>query len=123
SRWWVATLLFLATVINYVDRQTLSVLAPELRARFHMSNTDYAHVIFAFLLAYMLMQSGSGRLMDLLGTRRGFSITIAWWSVAAVLHAAANSAFAFGSFRFLLGLGEAGNWPGGVKVVSEWFPP
>ena len=83
SRWWVATLLFLATVINYVDRQTLSVLAPELRARFHMSNTDYAHVIFAFLLAYMLMQSGSGRLMDLLGTRRGFSITIAWWSVAA----------------------------------------
>jgi ACS family hexuronate transporter-like MFS transporter len=123
SRWWVATLLFLATVINYVDRQTLSVLAPELRARFHMSNTDYSHVIFAFLLAYMLMQSGSGRMMDLLGTRRGFSITIAWWSVAAVLHAAANSAFAFGSFRFLLGLGEAGNWPGGVKVVSEWFPP
>lgn len=123
TRWWVATLLFLATVINYVDRQTLSVLAPELRARFHMSNTDYAHVIFAFLLAYMLMQSGSGRMMDRLGTRRGFSLTIAWWSAAAVLHAAANSALAFGSFRFLLGLGEAGNWPGGVKVVSEWFPP
>jgi MFS transporter, ACS family, hexuronate transporter len=123
TKWWVATLLFLATVINYVDRQTLSVLAPELRARFHMSNTDYSHVIFAFLLAYMLMQSGSGRLMDKLGTRRGFSLTIAWWSVAAVLHAAANSALAFGSFRFLLGLGEAGNWPGGVKVVSEWFPP
>jgi ACS family hexuronate transporter-like MFS transporter len=123
TRWWVASLLFLATVINYVDRQTLSVLAPELRARLHMTNADYSHVIFAFLFAYMLMQSGSGRLMDVLGTRRGFSLTIAWWSAAAILHAAANSAFAFGAFRFLLGLGEAGNWPGGVKVVSEWFPP
>lgn len=116
-------MLFLATVINYVDRQTLSVLAPELRDRFHMSNTDYSRIVFAFLLAYMIMQSGSGRIMDRLGTRRGFSLTIGWWSIAAVLHATANSALSFGAFRFLLGLGEAGNWPGGVKVVSEWFPP
>jgi len=123
GRWWVATLLFLATVINYVDRQTLSVLAPVLRDRFHMSNTDYSRVVFAFLLAYMIMQSGSGCMMDRLGTRRGFSLCIGWWSVAALLHAAANSVLSFGAFRFLLGLGEAGNWPGGIKVVSEWFPP
>jgi len=123
KQWWVVALLFLATVINYLDRQTLSVLAPELRDRFRMSNTDYSRVVFAFLLAYMLMQSGSGRLLDRLGTRRGFSLTIAWWSVAAMLHAAANSAASLGFFRFLLGLGEAGNWPGGVKAVSEWFPP
>jgi MFS transporter, ACS family, aldohexuronate transporter len=123
SRWWVATLLFLATVINYVDRQTLSVLAPVLRDEFHMSNTAYSQVVFAFLLAYMIMQTVSGRMMDRLGTRRGFSLCIGWWSIAALLHAAATSVFSFGIFRFLLGLGEAGNWPGGVKVVSEWFPP
>jgi ACS family hexuronate transporter-like MFS transporter len=121
-RWWIAGLLFLATVINYVDRQTLSVLAPVLREQFRMSNTDYSRIVFAFLLAYTFMQSGSGRLMDWLGTRRGFSLTIAWWSVAAMLHATANSILHFGIFRFLLGLGEAGNWPGGVKTVSEWFP-
>ncbi len=122
KRWWVATLLFLATVINYVDRQTLSVLAPVLRDQFHMSNTDYSRIVFAFLLAYMIMQSGSGRIMDRLGTRLGFCLTISLWSLAAMLHATANSILAFGSFRFLLGMGEAGNWPGGVKVVAEWFP-
>ena len=119
----VIALLFFATVINYVDRQTLSVLAPVLRDRFHMSNIDYSHVVTVFLLAYMIMQSGSGRILDRLGTRRGMSLTIAWWSAAAMLHAAAGSVFSFGACRFLLGLGEAGNWPGGVKAVSEWFPP
>ncbi|MEK7406774.1 MAG: MFS transporter [Acidobacteriota bacterium] len=122
-RWWIAGLLLVATVINYVDRQTLSVLAPELRDRFHMSNVDYSRILFAFMLAYTFMQSGSGKIMDRLGTRLGFSLTIAWWSVAAMLHAVANSALHFGFFRFLLGLGEAGNWPGGVKAVAEWFPP
>jgi len=122
-RWFIVSLLFLATVINYVDRQTLSVLAPVLREQFHMSNTDYSRIVFAFLLAYMIMQSGSGRLMDKLGTRVGMTLTVGWWSVAAMLHAAANSVLSFGMFRFLLGMGEAGNWPGGVKAVSEWFPP
>lgn len=115
-------MLFLATVINYLDRQALSILAPELRDRFHMTNVDYSRILFAFLLAYLIMQSVSGRLMDKLGTRRGFSLTIAWWSAAAMLHAIATSARSFGVCRFLLGMGEAGNWPGGVKVVSEWFP-
>jgi ACS family hexuronate transporter-like MFS transporter len=122
-RWGVAALLFFATVINYVDRQTLSVLAPVLRDQFQMTNTDYSRVVFAFLLAYLIMQTGSGRMMDRLGTKVGFSLTITWWSAAAMLHAAANSVLSFGMFRFLLGLGEAGNWPGGVKAVSEWFPP
>ncbi|MGD0579295.1 MAG: MFS transporter [Bryobacteraceae bacterium] len=115
-------MLFLATVINYLDRQALSILAPELRDRFHMTNVDYSRILFAFLLAYLIMQGVSGRLMDKLGTRRGFSLTIAWWSAAAMLHAVATSARSFGVCRFLLGMGEAGNWPGGVKVVSEWFP-
>ena len=123
KQWQVVALLFLATVLNYVDRQTLSVLAPELRDRFHMSNTDYSHVVFAFLLAYMVMQSGSGRLLDRLGTRVGFPVCVGWWSVATMLHAAAASMTGLAVFRFLLGLGEAGNWPGGVKAVSEWFPP
>jgi MFS transporter, ACS family, hexuronate transporter len=121
-RWGIVSLLFFATVINYLDRQALSLLAPVLRDTFGISNTDYSRIIFAFLLAYMIMQAGSGRMMDWLGTRKGFSITIVFWSIAAMLHAAANSALFFGFSRFLLGLGEAGNWPGAVKAISEWFP-
>jgi ACS family hexuronate transporter-like MFS transporter len=122
-RWWIVLLLFLATVINYIDRQTLSVLAPILRDQYGMTNTDYSRIVFAFLLAYCLMQSGSGKVMDWLGTRLGFSLTISWWSCVAMLHAAANSVFSFAALRFLLGAGEAGNWPGAVKAISEWFPP
>jgi ACS family hexuronate transporter-like MFS transporter len=121
-RWWIAGLLFLATVINYVDRQCLSVLAPVLRDEFGMTNADYSRIVSAFMLAYLIMQTGSGRLMDWLGTKAGFAVCILWWSAAAMLHAAARSAVQLGLFRFLLGLGEAGNWPGAVKAVSEWFP-
>ncbi len=121
-RWWIAALLFLATVINYVDRQCLSVLAPVLRDEFGMTNADYSRIVSAFMLAYLIMQTGSGRLMDRLGTKAGFALCIAWWSVAAILHAASRSALHLGLFRFLLGLGEAGNWPGAVKAIAEWFP-
>lgn len=121
-RWWIAGLLFLATVINYVDRQCLSVLAPVLRDEFGMTNAGYSRVVSAFMLAYLIMQTGSGRLMDWLGTKAGFALCIIWWSVAAMLHAAARSAAQLGLLRFLLGLGEAGNWPGAVKAISEWFP-
>jgi ACS family hexuronate transporter-like MFS transporter len=117
------SLAFWATVINYLDRQTLSVAAPVLREQFHMSNVDYSRVVFAFLLAYTIMNGVSGPLIDKLGTRLGYALCIAWWSAAAVLHAFARGAFSLGAFRFLLGMGEAGNWPGGVKVVAEWFPP
>ena len=116
------SLAFWATVINYLDRQTLSVAAPVLRDQFHMSNTEYSRVLFAFLLAYTIMNGVSGPLIDRLGTRLGYGLCIAWWSAAAFLHAFARGAASLGVFRFLLGIGEAGNWPGGVKVVAEWFP-
>ena len=116
------SLAFWATVINYLDRQTLSVAAPVLREQFHMSNVEYSRVVFAFLLAYTIMNGVSGPLIDRLGTRLGYALCIAWWSAAAVLHAFARGALSLGAFRFLLGIGEAGNWPGGVKVVAEWFP-
>jgi ACS family hexuronate transporter-like MFS transporter len=116
------SLAFWATAINYLDRQTLSVAAPALREQFHMSNVDYSRVVFAFLLAYTIMNGVSGPLIDRLGTRLGYGLCVAWWSVAAMLHAFARGALSLGAFRFLLGMGEAGNWPGAVKVVAEWFP-
>lgn len=115
-------LAFLATVINYLDRQTLSVAAPVLREEFHMSNVAYSRVVFAFMLAYTIMNGVSGPLLDRLGTRLGYALCMAWWSAAAILHALATGPWSLGLYRFLLGMGEAGNWPGGVKVVAEWFP-
>lgn len=121
-RWWIAGLLFLATVINYLSRQTLSVLQPVVQKEFGLTNTDYSHIVFAFMLAYMFMQAGSGRIMDRLGTRLGMALAIVWWSAASMLHATAGSAALFAVWRFMLGAGEAGNWPGSVKAISEWFP-
>jgi ACS family hexuronate transporter-like MFS transporter len=116
------SLAFWATVINYLDRQTLSVAAPVLREQFHMTNIAYSRVLFGFLLAYTIMNGVSGPLIDRVGTRVGYALCMAWWSVAALLHAFARGALSLGIFRFLLGMGEAGNWPGAVKVVAEWFP-
>lgn len=121
-RWVMITLVFLATAINYLDRQTLSVVAPLLLDLYHMSNETYARIIFAFMLAYTIMNGIAGPLIDRFGTRIGYAFTIAFWSAAAVLHAAAVGPWSLGTFRFLLGLGEAGNWPAGVRVVAEWFP-
>ena len=121
-RWRMISLAFLATVINYLDRQTLSVAAPILREQFHMSNEDYSRVVSAFLFAYTIMNGLSGPLIDRLGTRIGYGLCVAWWSVSAALHALARGPVSLGAFRFLLGMGEAGNWPGAVKVVAEWFP-
>ena len=121
-RWLMIGFAFWATVINYMDRQTLSVAAPVLRERFHMSNTEYARVVFAFMLAYTIMNGVSGPVIDRLGTRLGYALTMAWWSAAAVLHAFVRGGVSLGAARFLLGMGEAGNWPGAVKVVAEWFP-
>jgi len=116
------SLAFWATVINYLDRQTLSVAAPVLREQFHMSNVEYGRVVSAFMFAYTIMNGLSGPMIDRLGTRLGYALCIAWWSTAAVLHTFARGAVSLGVYRFLLGMGEAGNWPGGVKVVAEWFP-
>lgn len=118
----MVALAFFATAINYLDRQTLSVAAPVLMKQFHMSNETYARVIFAFMLAYTIANGISGPVLDRLGTRLGFALTMAWWSVADMLHSLARGPWSLGAYRFLLGMGEAGNWPAGVKVVAEWFP-
>src|SRR5271156_4568654 len=116
------SLAFWATLINYLDRQSLSVAAPVLREQFHMSNVAYSRVVFGFLLSYTIMNGVSGPLIDRLGTRLGYALCIAWWSAASILHAFARGAVSLGVFRFLLGAGEAGNWPAAVKVVAEWVP-
>ncbi len=121
-RWLMISLCFWATVINYLDRQTLSVAAPVLREEFGMSNVDYSRVVFAFLLAYTILNGVSGPLIDRLGTRLGFALCIGWWSAAAMLHGLATGPVTLGVARFLLGMGEAGNWPASVRVVAEWFP-
>ncbi len=121
-RWWIGGLLFLSTVINYLDRQTLSVLGPYLKQDFHWRNEDFALIIIAFRVAYASGQTGMGRLLDRIGTRRGLSLTVAWYSLAAMLTTLAQGLAGFCFFRFLLGLGESANWPGATKAVSEWFP-
>ena len=121
-RWVVLLLLFAATAISYVDRQVLTVLAPTLRDQLGISNTGYASILTAFLLAYTFMQPVTGWLIDRIGTRLGFAFIMAWWSAAAALHAAGNSVASFAAYRFLLGAGEAGSWAACVKAVSEWFP-
>lgn len=121
-RWYIGGLLFLSTVINYIDRQTLSVLAPYLQKQYQWTHTDFAFVVIAFRLAYTIGQTGAGRLLDRLGTYRGLSLTVLWYSIAGMATAFAGGLRSFAAFRFLLGLGEAGNWPGATKAVSEWFP-
>ncbi len=121
-RWLMISFAFWATVINYLDRQTLSVAAPVLREQFHMSNVEYSRVLFAFLLAYTLSNGISGSVIDRLGTKFGYALCMLWWSVAALLHGFATGVLSLGMFRFLLGIGEAGNWPAGAKVATEWFP-
>ena len=121
-RWLMIALAFLATMLNYLDRQTLSVTATVLLDQFHMDHQAYSHVVFAFMLAYTLGNGISGPLLDRLGTRLGFALTMAWWSGASMLNGLARGAWSLGVFQFLLGAGEAGNWPASVKVVTEWFP-
>ncbi|MGB8536935.1 MAG: MFS transporter [Acidobacteriaceae bacterium] len=121
-RWWIAGLLFLSTVVNFIDRQTLSVLAPVFQVEYHWTNTDFATILIAFRIGYTLMQAVGGRLIDRLGARRGLSVTVAFYSCVASLTALAQGLASFSLFRFLLGAGEGPNWPGATKVVSEWFP-
>ncbi|HEX5476065.1 MAG TPA: MFS transporter [Vicinamibacterales bacterium] len=121
-RWWIAVLLFGSTVINYIDRQTLSVLAPYLESAFSWTNTDFALVIVAFRAAYALGQAVAGRALDRVGTRAGLSVTVAFYSIAAMLTSLATGLWSFCGMRFLLGAGESANWPGATKAVAEWFP-
>lgn len=121
-RWWIGGILFASTIINYMDRQTLSLLAPYLKLDYHWSNSDYANLVIAFRVAYSIGQTLFGRLMDRIGTRRGLTLTVAWYSIVSVLTSLANGFFSFAGFRFLLGAGESANWPAATKAVSEWFP-
>jgi len=121
-RWYIGALLFLSTVVNYMDRQTLSVLAPILTEEYRWTNTDYAMIIIAFRAAYSMGQLGWGPFLDRVGTRAGLSLTVALYSAVAVLTSLATGLRSFAAFRFMLGLGEAANWPGATKAVSEWFP-
>jgi ACS family hexuronate transporter-like MFS transporter len=121
-RWWIGGLLFASTVINYIDRQTLSLLAPYLKKDYHWTNTDYANIGIAFRVAYSIGQTLCGRLMDRIGSRRGLTLTVTWYSIVSVLTSLASGFYSFLTFRFLLGAGESANWPGATKVVSEWFP-
>lgn len=121
-RWYIAALLFLATVINYVDRQALSVVAPVLTKELKLTPVAYANVLQAFLWAYTVMYVISGIIVDRWGTRLGLGVFMVWWSVANMLHAFVTSAFQLGVFRFLLGVGESGNFMAATKASSEWFP-
>jgi ACS family hexuronate transporter-like MFS transporter len=121
-RWYIGGALFLSTVINYIDRQTLSVLAPYIKTEYQWTNTDFAMLIIAFRVAYAFGQTASGRFLDWVGTRKGLSLSVTFYSVAAMLTSLAAGLRSFAFFRFLLGAGESANWPGATKAVSEWFP-
>jgi ACS family hexuronate transporter-like MFS transporter len=121
TRWVMIGLGFTATVINYLDRQTLSVVAPVLIDRYHMSAMTYSWIVTAFMLAYTVMNPVWGNIIDRLGTRLGYALATAAWSAAAVAHAFIRGPVSLGICRFLLGMGEGGNWPAGVKVAAEWF--
>src|SRR5579871_6127047 len=123
GRWWIVGLLFLATTINYIDRQTLSVLVPTLRQELHLSEQDYANVVTAFLVPYTIMYAGGGRLMDYLGTRVGLALAFAWWSGATMLTGFARGAFSLGVFRAFLGVAEPCVFPAGIKSCAELFLP
>ncbi|MGA3017375.1 MAG: MFS transporter [Bryobacteraceae bacterium] len=121
-RWWIAGLIFLATIINFVNRLTISVLAPVITTDLHLTATQFAGVANAFLIAYTISQGLSGKLYDRIGTKRGFTVSVTIWSLASMAHVFARGLFSLDCFRFALGLGEAGNWPGAAKVIAQWFP-
>jgi ACS family hexuronate transporter-like MFS transporter len=121
-RWVICGLLFFATTINYVDRQILGLLSSDLQATLHWSDLDYGNIVAAFNAAYALGLLFAGRLMDRFGTKIGYSLALGVWSLAAMAHALAGSAFGFGAARAALGFGEAGNFPAAIKTVAEWFP-
>jgi ACS family hexuronate transporter-like MFS transporter len=121
-RWVICALLFTATTINYIDRQVLGILAPDLQRSIGWNEIEYGYIVTSFQAAYALGLVIVGRLMDRFGSRMGYTLAIVVWSVAAMGHALARSALGFGLARFALGLGEAGNFPVAIKTVAEWFP-
>ena len=121
-RWIVCGLLFLATTINYIDRQVIGLLKPTLSAEFNWSEIDYSNIVMAFSAAYALGLLLFGKIVDKIGTKMGYTVSVIFWSIAAMLHAAVKSTFGFGAVRAFLGISEAGNFPTAIKATAEWFP-
>ena len=121
-RWVICALLFFATTINYMDRQVLGLLAPLLQKTFGWTEIQYGNIVQMFFYAYALGLLVVGRFIDRVGTRVGYAVAIAVWSLSAMGHSLARSIFGFGAARFMLGLGESGNFPAAIKTVTEWFP-
>ena len=122
-RWYICGLVFIATVINYLDRQVFSILAPDLQKEIGWSELEYGRIVIAFQVAYAAMMLVSGRIIDRIGTKLSFSLAVVTWSLVEMAHALARSAFGFGVARFFLALTEAANFPAAAKAVSEWFGP
>jgi ACS family hexuronate transporter-like MFS transporter len=122
ARWWILTLLFFATTINYLDRIVFSTLIPVIREEMRLTDLDYGYINGAFQMFYTLGFLFMGKFVDRFGTRTGYAVSIAWWSVAAAGHVLARGAWQLSFWRALLGLGEAGNFPAAIKSVAEWFP-
>jgi len=121
-RWMVIGLVFFITVINYIDRMTVSVLAPVITKDLGLTNTEFGAITTWFLVAYTISQAVSGKIYDRFGNKLGFIFSVVIWSIAAILHAFASGFASLSAFRFMLGFGEAGNFPGAAKVAAEWFP-
>lgn len=121
-RWIVCILLLFATTINYIDRQVLGILAPTLQREIGWNEVEYGYIVTAFQFAYAFGLLLVGRVLDVIGTKLGFALSIIFWSLAAMAHALVRTPLGFGIARFGLGLGEAGNFPAAIKTVAEWFP-
>jgi MFS transporter, ACS family, hexuronate transporter len=121
-RWTICSLVFYATTINYLDRQVISLLKPTLEKEFSWTESDYSNIVVAFQFAYALGMVGAGRIIDKIGTKIGYALTLTLWSIASVLHAFATGTVSFAVFRAFLGVTEAGNFPAAFKTVAEWFP-
>lgn len=121
-RWVICALLFFATTINYIDRQVFGILAPEMKRIFGWTDSNYTDIVFWFEVAYAIGQLGVGRVLDWIGTRVGFALAMVFWSAASMLHSGMATIAGFSLARFLLGLGESGNFPASIKTVAEWFP-
>jgi MFS transporter, ACS family, hexuronate transporter len=121
-RWVICALLFFCTTINYIDRQVLGILAPDLQKEIGWSELDYGRIVIAFQVSYAVMMLVWGGILDRIGTKLGLVIAVTWWSLAGMGTALANSAMGFAAARFMLGVGEAANFPASIKTVAEWFP-